>query len=88
MFRQLFLFHHQSRHVVAGARNAFALQGVLLILFGLLIAIAPQILVALVASCFVGLGVLCLIAAWKMPGSTNRSWRSWNGHSWKGREPF
>ena len=81
MFRRHDLFNHNSTPI-RDAWSGLLLQGLILILFGILILVVPQLLVALVSFFFMALGGLML---WAVVANSYYRGLSGRGVTWKGR---
>lgn len=83
MFRKV-TFYDNFTDALTGTWSSFMLQGLLLILLGVLVMIMPQLLVAMVAATFIMLGVIFLAIAFKTRKLRN-NYRVWREEFW---EPF
>jgi hypothetical protein len=79
MWRTFSVWDWHIRDARSLRRSQF-LQGGVLILFGVTIAVFPQLLVALIASFFMMLGLIICASAWSLRaghGSHHRAGRDW-----------
>lgn len=83
MFRKI-VFYDNFTEALTDTWLSFFLQGVMLIVLGACIALAPQLLTILVASSFTILGIIFITIAIKTRDFKNK-YRRWRDEMW---EPF
>jgi len=83
MFRKI-IFYDNFTNALSGTWPMFLLQGVSLVLLGIIIIMVPEFLVAMIAATFILIGVIFLTLAWKTY-RFKRHYQLWRDEFW---EPF
>lgn len=81
MFRSRDFFDHFTAAVTATWKD-FLLQGVILILLGISIALFPQLLVAMISAALIVVGVFFIVIAWKTR-KLKRHYYVWRDEFWE-----
>jgi uncharacterized membrane protein HdeD (DUF308 family) len=80
MFRKI-VFYDNFTDAVTGTWSTFLVQGIILILLGLLIYLFPEILVVAISATFIALGLLFIGIALKTKG-LKTNYRTWRDEFW------
>jgi uncharacterized membrane protein HdeD (DUF308 family) len=81
MFRRV-VFYDNLTDGLTSTWSSFLLQGVLLVVLGILILILPELLAAMVAATFIILGSSLVFIALKTK-NLRKSYRSWRDEFWE-----
>ena len=66
MFRKIVFYDHPAlNQALSGSWHTLAAGGLMLLLFGITVLLVPQLLIALIASLFMGAGAVLLGLAWR-----------------------
>ena len=71
MFRKV-IFYDNYTNAITETWSSFLVQGLILILLGILIIAMPELLVAMVAGTFIAMGVFSVVIALKTRGLRKR----------------
>lgn len=81
MFRKI-VFYDNFTKGLTDIWSTFVLQGILLVLLGVLVLVMPELIAAMVAACFIALGIGSIVIGLKTK-KLKKHYKSWRDEFWE-----